>query len=424
MTIPLRKPAIYYGWWVLAVAFTGEMFAIGSTTYAFGLFVKPLSEAYAADRATINIGLMLFIVGMGLSAPVIGRLLDRYPARTLMPLGALVMGGGMAGVALSPSLPLMALCILLPVAVGAVMIGPLAANTLGARWFVRRRGLALGIIAVGTSVGGAVLVPLMAFTMEHYGWRGALLIQGGLIALVVGALTLLVVRNRPQELGLRPDGDAASPLTAGPAVAEASWTVLQALRHRDFWCIALAVGLTFAVNQSTLISLVPYGTDRGFTLQQAQWLVSALAACSIFGKLVLGALADRVDKRWLLLVVVAAIGVEQTALLLQPGFATLLIVCGLAGFASGGTLPLWAALIGERFGARSFGTVMGLMNPVNMAVSLVAIGFIGRVFDVTGSYDLAFQVFLGVALAAAALAVAITPRSAVASVPATASGTP
>jgi sugar phosphate permease len=408
-----RARAVYYGWWVLAVAFAGEMFAIGSTTYAFGLFVKPLSEAYNADRATINLGLMLFIVGMGLSAPVLGRLLDRFPARRLMPLGALIMGGGMAAVALSPTLGLMALCVLLPVSIGATLIGPLAANTLGARWFVRRRGLALGIIAIGTSAGGTLLVPLMAFTMERYGWRGALLIQGALIALVVGALTLWVVRNRPQDLGLQPDGDAAPPLAAATGAAaapEVRWTVAQTLRQRDFWCIALAVALTFAVNQSTLISLVPYGTDRGFTLQQAQWLVSALAACSILGKLVLGALADRVDKRWLLLVVVAAIGVEQTTLLLQPGFAVLLVVCGLAGFASGGTLPLWAALIGERFGAASFGSVMGLMNPVNMIASLVAIGFIGRTFDVTGSYDLAFTIFLGVAVVAAVMTLLITAR--------------
>lgn len=413
MARSLQTRAIFYGWWILAVAFAGEMFAIGSTTYAFGLFVKPLSETYGADRATINIGLMLFIVGMGLSAPVIGRLLDRYPARTVMPLGALIMGGGMAGIGLSPSLALMALCVVLPVAIGSVMIGPLAANTLGARWFTRRRGLALGIIAIGTSAGGALLVPLMAFTMERYGWRGALVIQGGLIALVVGALTLLVVRNHPQDLGLRPDGDHPGPADPASAVEnQPEWTARRALRDRDFWCIALAIGLTFAINQSTLISLVPYATDRGFTLADAQWLVSTLAACSIFGKLALGALADRVDKRWLLLVVVAAIAIEQTALLLQPGFATLLIVCGLAGFASGGSLPLWAALIGERFGARSFGTVMGLMNPVNMVSSLVAIGFIGRAFDVTGSYDLAFQVFLVVAVAAAVLAVMITPRAA------------
>lgn len=402
------QPKVFYGWWVLAVAFAGEMFAIGSTTYAFGLFVKPLSAEFGVDRATVNTGLMLFIVGMGVLAPLLGRLLDRHPVRVLMPIGALAMGAGLAGIAVAPSLAVMALCILLPVSAGAVLIGPLTANTLAARWFERRRGLALGIVAVGTSAGGALLVPLIGLTMERFGWRGALAVQGALIAGVVGLLAALVVRGFPRELGLVPDG-ADNP-TAGAQSAAAEWTAARTLRERDFWCIALAVGLTFAVNQSALISLVPYATDRGFALAQAQWLVSALAACSILGKLALGALADRVDKRWLLLVVIAAIALEQLALLLAPGFTTLLIVCGLAGFASGGTLPVWAALIGERFGARSFGTVMGLMNPVNMVASLVAIGFIGRSFDATGSYDLAFRVFLGVAALAAVTALAITPR--------------
>lgn len=400
---------IYYGWWVLAVAFTGEMFAIGSTTYAFGLFVKPLAETFGADRATINVGLMLFIVGMGFSAPFIGRLLDRYSARLLVPVGALVMGVGMIAVALAPTLLLMGVAVLLLVAVGATMIGPLAANTLGARWFHRRRGLALGIIAVGTSVGGAVLVPLMALTMAQAGWRGALVIQGLLIAVFVGVPGFLFLRDRPADLGLQPDGDPARAMATEPGRA---WTARAALAQRDFWCIALAVALTFAINQATLISLVPYGTDRGFTLGQATQLVSVLAACSILGKLAIGALADRIDKRWLLLAVVGAVLVEQGALLAQPSYGLLMAVCGIAGFASGGTLPVWASLIGERFGATSFGYVMGLMNPVNTIVSLLAIGFIGRVFDVTGSYAMAFQVFLGVALAAAVCAVLITPARA------------
>jgi MFS family permease len=400
---------IYYGWWVLAAAFAGEMFAIGSTTYAFGLFVKPLAEAFATDRATINIGLMLFIVGMGLSGPLVGRLLDRFPARHVMAAGAGVMGAGMVAVAAAPTLGVMGLAVLLLVAVGATMIGPLAANTLGARWFARRRGLALGIIAVGTSVGGTVFVPMMGYTMAEFGWRGALVVQGIAIALVYGAIAALVVRSRPEEHGLHPDG-AAAPLS-GPAGGDGRvWTAGQTLARRDFWCIALAVALTFSVTQATLISLVPFATDIGYSDSQAQWLVSFLAACTIFGKLGIGALADRFDKRWLLLVVIAAVAVEQLVFLMRPGYGTLMAVCGLAGFASGGTLPLWASLIGERFGARSFASVMGLMNPVNMVFSLVTVPFIGRVFDKTGNYDLAFQTFIGAAIIAAVLTVLITPR--------------
>lgn len=402
-------PGLYYGWWLVLAVFVGEMFAIGSTTYAFGLFVKPLEQEFGISRGDANRGLALFIVGMGLSAPLIGRLLDRRSARGVMLFGAFWMAAGLVAVALAPSLGWMALAVLLVLASGAAMIGPLTANTLAARWFERRRGRALGLVAVGTSVGGTLLVPLIAYNIETFGWRQALMIQAGLIVVVVGALALWVVRDRPQDLGLLPDG-ALQPKEDGPVIAvqvAPEWTAAGLLRQRDFWCIGLSVGLTFAVTQSVLASLVPYATDAGIDAKKAALLVSSLSVCSILGKLLFGALAERVDKRWLLLAVVAFTLLELVTLIVQPDFRWLLIICGLAGFALGGELPVWAAIIAERFGPRSFGTVMGLMNPINMVCSLGAISYVGVAYDRSGGYTQPFTVFLGVALAAGVMTLLI-----------------
>lgn len=400
---------LYYGWWLVLAVFVGEMFAIGSTTYAFGLFVKPLEQEFGISRGDANRGLALFIVGMGLSAPLIGRQLDRRSARGVMLFGAFWMAAGLVAVALAPSLGWMALAVLLVLASGAAMIGPLTANTLAARWFERRRGRALGLVAVGTSVGGTLLVPLIAYNIETFGWRQALLIQAGLIVLIVGALALWVVRDRPQDLGLLPDG-ALQRKEDGPAIVAAVapvWTAARLLRQRDFWCIGLSVGLTFAVTQSVLASLVPYATDAGIDAKKAALLVSSLSVCSILGKLLFGALAERVDKRWLLLTVVGFTLLELATLIVQPDFRWLLIICGLAGFALGGELPVWAAIIAERFGPRSFGTVMGLMNPINMVCSLGAISYVGVAYDRSGGYAQPFTVFLGVALAAGVMTLLI-----------------
>lgn len=402
-------PGLYYGWWLVLAVFVGEMFAIGSTTYAFGLFVKPLEQEFGISRGDANRGLALFIVGMGLSAPLIGRLLDRRSARGVMLFGAFWMAAGLVAVALAPSLGWMALAVLLVLASGAAMIGPLTANTLAARWFERRRGRALGLVAVGTSVGGTLLVPLIAYNIETFGWRQALMIQAGLIVVIVGALALWVVRDRPQDLGLLPDG-ALQPKEDGPVIAvqvAPEWTAAGLLRQRDFWCIGLSVGLTFAVTQSVLASLVPYATDAGIDAKKAALLVSSLSVCSILGKLLFGALAERVDKRWLLLAVVAFTLLELVTLIVQPDFRWLLIICGLAGFALGGELPVWAAIIAERFGPRSFGTVMGLMNPINMVCSLGAISYVGVAYDRSGGYTQPFTVFLGVALAAGVMTLLI-----------------
>lgn len=403
-----RKTPIFAGWWVLAAAFVGEMLAIGSTIYAFGLFVKPICEAFGISRASANNGMLLFYVGMGLSAPLLGRWMDRHSIRRLMVGGALAMAAGMLIVASSDSIVVIALAIALLMAPGSVAIGPLVANTLATRWFVRHRGKALGVAAVATSIGGSVVVPLMAFVLAAHGWRAALLVQAALIAVLMPLLAWLVIRDRPQDRGLHPDGDAAA--VAGAALAGPLWTTRALLAERSFWCIGLSVALVFATNQALLVSLVPYATDAGIGLAQATLLMSAMAFCSVLGKLLFGALADRVDKRWLLLVVAACMIVLLLALIAQPPFPLLLALCCLAGIATGGELPLWAALVAERFGARSFGGVLGLMNPLNMLVTLLAVRFVGQAFDARGDYTLAFQVFIGAMLLATLLVLLIPGR--------------
>ncbi|MGH8446569.1 MAG: MFS transporter [Solimonas sp.] len=403
------RNGLFYGWWVLGAAFVGEMLAIGSTIYAFGLFVKPICEAFGISRAAANSGMMLFYVGMGLSAPLLGRWMDRHSIRRLMVAGALAMAAGMAIVALSSSIVVIAAAIVLLMAPGSVAIGPLVANTLATRWFSRRRGLALGLAAVATSIGGSVIVPMTGFVLAEHGWRTALFVQAGLIVVLMPLLALWVIHDRPQDRGLLPDGDAEPHESAVAASQEAVWTTRALLRERSFWCIGLSVALVFATNQALLVSLVPYATDAGISLGQATLLMSAMAICSVAGKLVFGALADRVDKRWLLLFVAACMTLLLLALIAKPSFPVLLVLCCLGGIATGGELPLWAAMVAERFGQRSFGGVLGLMNPINTLVTLLAIRFVGQAFDTRGNYDFAFQVFI-VAMFVAAVLILLIPR--------------
>lgn len=409
---------VFYGWWILAVVFVGEMLAIGSTSYAFGLFVQPAEQAFGISRATANSGIILVFLGMGLAAPFVGRLLDRYSARSIFVAGACAMGAGMIGVGLAPSLWMIGLCLVLLVAPGAIAIGPLAANTLVARWFTRHRGKAMGLAAVATSLGGAIIVPFMAFNLDRYGWRESLMIQGVVIIVSVSLLAVWLIRDRPQDMGLLPDGDAEGSASANHSatLTGRQWTVPQLLRTRDFWCIGLSVGTMFAINQSVLISMVPYATDAGIGLAQATMMVSGLSIASILGKLLFGALADKVDKRWLLLTVAACTLLMLSVLIVSPSFWVLFAVVCIAGFAIGGELPVWAALLAERFGPRSFGTVMGLMSPFNMGFNLIAIGYVGKAYDLHGSYAVPFGHFMMVAGFATVLTLLISSRRAMAQI--------
>ncbi len=371
-----------YKWVILAAAFVAQMLAIGSTSFGFGLFVKPVAAEFGLSRGDVNLGLMLLIVGMALVSPLIGRALDRLPARWTMLGGALLFGIGALTVAVADNLWLLAAAVFLPLAIGTAALGPLTASTLVARWFDEKRGRALGIVAISASTGGMLVVPVMSLLVERHGWRWAVGSSGLVIGAVAALLALFAIRERPTS-----DGRHAM------AAPDERWTVGRLFATRDFWLLILSVGLLLGVNQALLSSLVAYGSDRGFSAAQATALITAVSASSIVGKILIGLLADIVDKRLLLVAVAVLLDLFLGTLLLHPGFPVLIVGCLLAGATIGGVSPIWAALISSRFGVASFGMVMGLTVQLQMPLLLVALRFIGGSYDRTGSYDQAFLIF-------------------------------
>lgn len=401
---------LFRGWWVMAAGFGCTMLAIGSTTYCFGLFVRPMAEAFDLSRADSNLGFILLLLGMAAWSPLVGRLMDRLPARGVMGAGAGAFGAGFLAMAAAPAPWLLGLAIFAPVAFGVVACGALAANTLTSRWFLRRRGRAMGILAVATSAGGFAMPPLLAAMLEALGWRQALAVHGVLAALLMLGLVLWLVRDRPESVGLAPDGAPAMAASgAGGAQTAHRWGLGELLAHRNFWLIGLGVGLLFGADQALLASIVPFGEDAGYSTQQAALLISCLTVSAIGGKLAIGALADRVDKRWLFALVAACHLVFLAVLLIEPGYAGLIVACATVGLAVGGAYPLWMTLLADAFGSESFGSVMGTMSLIVMPLSIFSVRFIGEVFDRSGSYDPAFWTFVGFALLAALLIAAVRP---------------
>ncbi|WP_176594049.1 MFS transporter [Sphingobium sp. EM0848] len=394
---PARAP-LYCGWVVVAILFVAQMLVIGITSYGFALLVKPIAAEYRLPRADVNIGLMLLLIGMAISSPFIGRMLDRVPSRLVVTLGALIFGGGAMAVALSTSLWAMSAATLLLLATGTAMLGPLTASTLTSRWFDKGRGRALGIVSVATSAGGFLVLPLMAALVERFGWRAALVMLGLLVCLLVGGLGLLLMRDQD----LNPDRSATGTVASGQQTPR--WTARMLWRTRDFWLITLSVGLLFGIDQALLASLVAYGTDRGFSVPAAAMLVSAISGSAILGKLAIGALADRVDLRWLLIALAVLTEIFLTVLLAQPGYGVLMAASLIVGAAVGGSAPLWAAFVAIRFGVASYGSVMGLMALIQIPLTLSALRFIGHAYDSTHSYSSAFLIF-GLAAMLAALAI-------------------
>ena len=158
--------------------------------------------------------------------------------------------------------------------------------------------------------------------------------------------------------------------------------------------IALAVGTVFGSNGALLSCLVAYATDRGFSLAEGTAIVSLISAVAMLGKLVVGALSDKVDPRWLFIAVIILNGILLSTLIAMPSYAVLLTVSVLAGAALGGATPLWAVIVARCFGLAQMGRVMGLMSASMLPFTLAALHVVGTVYDATGSYVPAFNIFL------------------------------
>lgn len=370
-------------WGALALLFLAQMAAIGSTSYGFGLLVKPLAEELALPRAEVNRALMVLIIGSAVFSPLAGRALDRLSPRTVVAGGAACFALGWLAIAGSSNVAIMLTATFLLLAASIAALGPVTASTLVARWFDTRRGLALGIVSVSSSFGGLLVVPLLGAMIEWQEWRGAMATFGAATGLIVIGLALTLL---PREAPSRGAGeDTAQHRENG---------LKRLLQTRDFWLIALAVGTIMAINGALLSSLISWSTDQGHSLPQATLLVSAISGTAIIGKLVIGRLCDKFAPRLLFIGVVMLNAVLLLLLMAAPSFTVLLAGVAITGPAVGGVMPLWAAISASRFGTGSLGFVMGCTASLMMPLNLLGLHSIGAAFDLTGSYDAAFKIFL------------------------------
>jgi len=384
---------VYYGWFILAASAVSEMLVMGATAYASGLFVLPLQAEFHISRANANSSILILFLGATLASPLVGKFLDRYPIRLVMSAGAIVLGLSFAAIALAHALWIMAVILLVPASIAFISLGPLNTSTLAARWFHRRRGLALGIAAVATAGGGFTVVPLLSAAIQHYGWRQALLYEGAAMAVIIIVLALLVLRDRPSDLGLEnhPENLERDAVTPPPGRAPLDWK--RVFTSRAFWIPSLTLAAVSGTCQATVITLVPYGVQLGVAPGAAALLISAFAISAGTTKVLAGLLADRVNPRLLLIGAAGFMTLSWLIPSLSPAYGALFASSCLAGIALGCALPTAAKLIAAGFGAGRFGSVMGWTYAMTLAMAVLAVRFVGFMYDRFGGYHAAFQSF-------------------------------
>lgn len=395
---------IFHGWRIVAVAFVCHAVNTGVIFYAWGVFVTPLASHFGGRGPVANGFSVLQLCAAAYSIAV-GRVVDRRGARPVELFGATVLAAGFLLMSQVDSLTALYLCMGGPLALGTTCIGGLPNNAAVARWFVRRRGQALGIATAGISAGGIIFVPLVQALILRVGWRATFAILGVIVAVLVIPPVFLWMRRDPADLGLEPDGLPPAPAAPGDLALvereiERSVRPEVAVRQATFWLLAAAFGLTMAGLAAVLLYQVPLLIDRGLPESRAALVLGATAAMGVVGKLGFGALLDRVDQRR----VAAACFLLQAAgvTILALTHSTLALVCYviLYGYAMGGNVTLLASLTGAAFGRLHYGAIAGRMSPFLVAAQAVGVPATGYLRDHTGSYTPALAVVIAGSLVA------------------------
>lgn len=383
-----RRPLWYHGWNVVAVTILLQSVTFGIGLYCFTFWIEPFRVEFGQSAGAVLSVVTALSIAKGLIGPVLGGVMDRRPARPLVVLGVATFGAGMLLTAAATSFWQIFVIYTLLLPVGLVFAGIQGAQTLTARWFTERRGLALGVSALGTSIGGLAFPPVVTHLMSIHGWRTTNVIIAVTFLAVMVPLVLLVLREPQDAAALRagsntPKGEEAN------TVPGRTWATGQILSSRNYIVLAFAFFLMNFVFSSIQFNIAPLAKDVSVEPRMAAYLVSSMALAMLPAKIVVGALSDKVDNRLLFWIICLIMGASVLCGQQASGFVMLLACTSLLGLAVGGLMPILSALIAANFDRPVFGRVLGF---VMLAVLFASTGptFAGWARSVTGDFDVIF----------------------------------
>ncbi len=393
---------VYYGWWLLAGAVVAMAVGSGVSFWSLTLYVEPLEREFGWSRAEVTGAISVSVGAAGLFGPLVGRWIDIRGPRTIILIGAALTAASYLLMSTTTNLWQWYLYSSIN-SVFRTMMFFLPFQALISRFFDRRRGLALGILGTGFSLGGFLIVPLMAQLIDRFDWNGSFLGSGIIIIAIFMPIGFLLVKDTPADAGTFIDGDIPLDRTA-PLAAATGMRLGEAMRTPFFWVVALAVTLFFYGMFGWLVHQVPFYESVGMSTATGSLIVAMGAGLGIFTRLGFGIVVDRVASIELAGMVLAAclFGALST-LWLSTGPVAVGIFLAFWVVGAGGGPMLEALILTRAFGVAHFATIFGVFIVVETLGQVTSPVLAGYLYDRTGSYDVVLTMWMTTFCVASAL---------------------
>lgn len=396
----------YYGWVVVGASGTAVFARMAPAITTLTVFIYPMSQELGWSRTLISGAVSAGALSSIVLSPVIGWAIDRFGSRPVLVSGVLTVGASMISMAWA-TLPA---TFYLAYAAGRVVFhtaSPIGASTVVSRWFIRMRGRAIGVVFFCGAIGGVVFTMTAAVVIDSFGVEAAWISLGVIVLAVAFLPNVLLVAERPEVLGLRPDGDTDTTdyphrgqligASATPVADSDSWTLAQATRTLAFWILVLTGFATFFVHAGVNVHIAAYLRDKGLSLTNAAVVVTASWVVSAAGSVAWGWLLERAPARVLYAVMLAMLAGSVLLLFSASNIGGALAAAALIGLVAAGGNITPTVMYADYYGRASLGKIRG-MGEIGVLVGqstgpLLA----GVVFDLRGSYTLIFIIFSAIA---------------------------
>ena len=390
----LMQRRLFYGWWIVLACLIINLYVSSILFFGFTAFIDPLIEEFGWTYTQVSFAVSLRGMEMGVFAPLIGFLADRYGARKLILAGVLAVGLGLVLFSRTQSL-LMFYGVVLLLGFGAGGCTTVVTTTVVANWFKKNLGKALGLMSTGFGASG-LMIPLIVWLIDTFQWRTTVLLLGSGF-LVLGIPLTFIIRDKPEDSGFLPDGETGLPGRQGTVTnpEKSSLRFREALRQRSFIYLNLAEVVRMMLVSGVVTHSMPYLNSLGMSRAAAGLVVAGIPLSSIIGRLGYGWLADHFPKRYVMALAFGIMGLGMVAFSYAAVPAMILLFLLFFPPSFGGSMVLRGAILREYFGRDYLGKMLGIVMGSAALGGIVGPTLAGWFFDSMGSYEILWLAFAG-----------------------------